>query len=137
MQNEPTKLVTAGKRLISLDAFRGFTIAGMIIVNDPGSWSHVYPPLRHASWHGISPTDFVFPFFLYIVGVSIALAYTKRIENNVPVRQMSGKIWKRFFIIFALGLFLALFPSFNFPNIRIPGVLQRIAIVFLVCAFIF
>lgn len=137
MQNEPTQLLTAGKRLISLDAFRGFTIAGMIIVNDAGSWSHVYPPLRHASWHGITPTDFVFPFFLFIVGVSIALAYTKRMERGVAVAQMSGKIWKRFFIIFALGLFLALFPNFNFGNIRIPGVLQRIAIVFLVCAFIF
>lgn len=137
MQNEPTKLLTTGKRLISLDAFRGFTIAGMIIVNDPGSWAHVYPPLRHANWHGATPTDFVFPFFLYIVGVSIALAYTKRKENQVPMSQMSGKIWKRFFIIFALGLFLALFPSFNFPNIRVPGVLQRIAIVFLICAFLF
>ena len=62
------------KRLISLDAFRGFTIAAMIMVNNPGSWSHVYPPLEHASWNGLTPTDLIFPFFLFIVGVSIALA---------------------------------------------------------------
>ncbi len=71
------------KRLVSLDAFRGFTIAGMIIVNDPGSWSYIYTPLEHASWHGITPTDYIFPFFLYIVGVSIALAYTKRLDLGI------------------------------------------------------
>ena len=63
------------ERLLSLDAFRGFTIAAMILVNNPGTWSHVYAPLRHAEWNGLTPTDLVFPFFVFIVGVSIALAY--------------------------------------------------------------
>ena len=72
-----------GTRLISLDALRGFTIAGMVIVNDPGSWGNVYAPLLHAEWNGITPTDLVFPFFLFMVGVSITLAYTKRITHTV------------------------------------------------------
>ena len=71
------------KRLISLDFFRGITIAGMIIVNDPGSWSHVYAPLLHAEWHGATPTDLVFPFFLFIVGVSITLSLSIQIIELV------------------------------------------------------
>ncbi len=125
------------KRLVSLDFFRGLTIALMIVVNMPGTWNHVYPPLRHAEWHGMTPTDLVFPFFLFIVGVSIALAYTK-------IRMTSGidgntyrKIFVRTLKIFVLGLFLALFPDFNFGELRVAGVLQRIAIVFLACAILF
>lgn len=125
------------QRLVSLDAFRGFTIAGMIVVNDPGSWSHVYTPLLHADWHGITLTDFVFPFFLYIVGVSIALAYTKRLKSQTPRGDLYKKIVIRSLKIFAVGLFLWLFPRFNFEAIRLPGVLQRIAIVFLFCAVLF
>jgi len=94
------------KRLLSLDAFRGFTIAGMIIVNDPGSWSHVYGPLLHADWHGITPTDYVFPFFLFIVGVSIALSYTKQAANGIARGPMISKLLKRGLIIFLLGVFL-------------------------------
>ena len=124
-------------RLISLDVFRGLTIAAMIVVNDPGDWNHVYAPLLHADWHGITPTDLVFPFFLFIVGVSIVLAYTKRLQANVEPKSMLAKIFRRTGIIFALGLFLALFPGFDFGNLRIPGVLQRIAIVFLACSLLF
>ena len=69
-------------RLISVDAFRGLTIAAMILVNNPGSWSFVYAPLRHAEWHGWTPTDLIFPFFLFIVGISIALSFSKRIEEG-------------------------------------------------------
>lgn len=127
----------AGGRLISLDALRGFTVAGMIIVNVPGSWSHVYAPLLHAKWHGATPTDLVFPFFLFIVGVSIALAFTKQIEAGKPKREMAKKVFFRSAKIFLLGLFLALFPYFDFAEIRIPGVLQRISIVFLVCSLLF
>lgn len=130
-------LNTTSGRLISLDVFRGLTIAGMIIVNDPGSWSHVYPPLLHAPWHGITPTDMVFPFFVFIVGVSITLAYTKRMAQGIDRKKVITKILRRSLIIFALGLFLALFPRFNFANIRIPGVLQRIALVFLACSLLF
>ena len=121
------------KRLLSLDFFRGLTIAGMIIVNDPGSWSHVYAPLRHAEWHGATPTDLVFPFFLFIVGVSISLSLSKRKGSS----NLYIKIFKRSAIIFLLGIFLALFPKFDFENLRIVGVLQRIALVYLVCAILY
>ncbi len=121
------------KRLLSLDFFRGLTIAGMIIVNDPGSWSHVYAPLRHAEWHGATPTDLVFPFFLFIVGVSISLSLSK-IEAS---SSLYLKIFKRSVIIFLLGIFLALFPKFDFDNLRVAGVLQRISIVYLICAVLF
>jgi len=121
-------------RLISLDFFRGLTIAAMIVVNDPWSWSYVYPPLRHADWHGVTPTDLVFPFFLFIVGVSIVLALSK---NNITDSSIYFKIIKRTIIIFSIGLFLALFPNFDFENLRIAGVLQRIALVYLFCSVIY
>ena len=122
------------QRLISLDFFRGFTIAAMIVVNDPGSWSYVYAPLRHAEWHGATPTDLVFPFFLFIVGVSIVLSLSKLKKPNTPVYL---KIIKRTFILFGIGILLALFPEFDFENLRIAGVLQRIALVYFFCSFIF
>ncbi|HOY50565.1 MAG: DUF5009 domain-containing protein [Prolixibacteraceae bacterium] len=181
------------ERLISLDAFRGFTIAAMIMVNNPGSWSHVYAPLLHKPWNGITPTDLIFPFFIFIVGVSVALAYTKRLEAGHPKREMFGKIAWRSVKIFAVGVLLALYSRINsttegvsqflwvvvvlllmgifvmpdfrsksrwavwagwllpvfavgavlamllfrFTDIRIAGVLQRIALVFLVCATLF
>ncbi len=128
---------SATERLVSLDVFRGLTIAGMVLVNNPGSWSHIYWPLGHASWHGWTPTDLIFPFFLFIVGVSITLALGGRVENADKTRGVYGKIIKRTFIIFALGLFLAGFPYFNLGTIRIMGVLQRIAICYLVAALIF
>src|SRR5260221_9858676 len=93
-------------RLISLDAFRGLTIAAMILVNNPGSWQHVYPPLRHAAWHGWTPTDLVFPSFLFIVGVAIPLALGKRIDRGDSTGAIVLKIVVRSFVIFALGLFL-------------------------------
>src|SRR3990172_541922 len=69
---------TGGERLLSLDIFRGITIAGMLLVNNPGSWSSIYPPLRHAEWHGWTPTDLIFPFFLFIVGVAVVYAFAGR-----------------------------------------------------------
>jgi len=125
------------ERLISLDAFRGFTIASMIMVNNPGSWSHVYAPLLHRPWNGITPTDLIFPFFIFIVGVSIALAYSKRMEAGLPKKEMFSKIFWRSVKIFAVGIFLALYPKFDFEHLRVAGVLQRIALVFLVCAILF
>ena len=125
------------KRLISLDALRGFTIAAMVIVNDPGSWNHVYGPLKHAEWNGCTLTDLVFPFFLFIVGISIALAYSKRLEANVQMKSIYRKIFIRSLNIYLLGLFLWLFPQFDFGAIRWTGVLQRISVVFLVCAILF
>ena len=125
------------KRLISLDALRGYTIALMVIVNDPGSWSHVYPPLLHAEWHGITLTDLVFPFFLFIVGVSITLAYTRRLNAGAEKKDLYKKIFSRAVKIMLLGWFLWLWPTFDFGEMRYAGVLPRISIVFLVCALLF
>ena len=122
-------------RLLSLDFFRGITIAAMILVNTPGSWIHVYSPLRHAVWHGITPTDLIFPFFLFIVGVSISLSFREKIIINKLF--IFKKILRRTFIIFLLGIFLSLFPDFIFSDLRVVGVLQRIAIVYLACSLIF
>lgn len=127
----------ASQRLISLDALRGYTIALMVIVNDPGSWSHVYPPLLHAQWHGVTLTDLVFPFFLFIVGVSIALAYTKRVDAGPGKKDLHTKIVSRAVKIMLLGWFLSLWPTFDFAAMRYAGVLPRIAVVFFVCALIF
>lgn len=129
--------MTELKRLISLDAFRGFTIAAMVMVNNPASWSYVYPPLGHASWNGLTPTDLIFPFFIFMVGISVALAYTKRLNIGSPKGPMYKKIVIRSIKIFAVGIFLWLFPNFNFESIRFAGVLPRIAVVFLACAFLF
>ena len=125
------------RRLASLDAFRGITIAGMILVNNPGSGDHVYPPLRHAVWHGWTPTDLVFPFFLFIVGVSISLALSPRIDAGISGAALHFKIFKRSAILFALGLLLSLIPKFDFATMRIPGVLQRIALCYLFAALIY
>ena len=121
-------------RLISLDFFRGFTIAAMIVVNDPGSWEHVFKPLRHAEWHGVTPTDLVFPFFLFILGVSIVLSLSKIEKSDFSTYL---KISKRTFLLFSIGIFLALFPDFDFTNVRVAGVLQRIALVYFLCAIIY
>src|ERR671939_2168856 len=124
-------------RMMSLDVFRGLTIAGMILVNNPGDWGAIYSPLEHAEWHGWTPTDLVFPFFLFIVGVSITLALSRRAESGGSKRDLYVKIIRRSLIIFGLGLLLAGFPSFDLSTIRIPGVLQRIAVCYLCTALIF
>lgn len=125
------------QRLLSLDAFRGFTIAAMILVNNPGSWEHVYPPLLHAKWNGLTPTDLIFPFFLFIVGISIVLAYTKRLQQGISKKKLVRKIIFRSFKIFIVGVLLSIIMNLNFTEIRYAGVLQRIAIVFLVCSVFF
>lgn len=107
------------KRLLSLDVFRGVTIAGMIMVNNAGDWGNVYAPLLHADWHGITPTDWVFPFFLFIVGVSISLALGKRKAQQVPYTQLYRKITIRSVIIFGLGLFPGWFSKLWFPGWRL------------------
>ena len=128
---------TPRERLVSLDVFRGITIAGMVLVNNPGSWEHIYWPLEHAAWHGWTPTDLVFPFFLFIVGVSITLALGKRLELGGSNRDVYLKIIKRTLIIFAIGVFLNGFPYFSLAELRIPGVLQRIAVCYFFASIIF
>ena len=124
-------------RLISLDVFRGITIAGMVLVNNPGTWQSIYWPLRHAEWHGWTPTDLVFPFFLFIVGIAIPLAFASRIERGGSKRDLYMKVIKRTLIIFGIGLFLNAFPHFDIGGLRIPGVLQRIAVCYFFASIIF
>ena len=130
----------SGGRLVSLDAFRGITIAAMILVNFPGNGEYVYAPLNHTHWNGITPTDLIAPFFLFIVGVAIAFSYTKRLEAGVNPSGLYPKIIWRSVKIYTVGMFLnvlGLFPDFNFADIRYTGTLHRIAIVFLACGLIF
>ncbi len=124
-------------RIISLDALRGLTIAAMILVNNPGSWSHVYGPLRHAEWNGWTLADLVFPFFLFIVGTSVAVSFGRRLDAGENKRSLYSKIVRRTLILFALGLLLNGFPYYDLSTIRIPGVLQRISICYLAVAVIF
>lgn len=124
-------------RLLSLDVFRGATIAGMMLVNNPGDWGHVYAPLLHAKWHGWTFTDLIFPFFLWIVGVAMTLSFAKRVERGDSKQKLFLHALRRAAIIFGLGLFLNGFPYFDLSIIRIPGVLQRIAVCYLVGSVIF
>ncbi|SDM03947.1 Predicted acyltransferase [Daejeonella rubra] len=140
--SEPSILQKSPARLLSLDVFRGLTVAAMILVNNPGSWSSIYAPLKHAEWNGCTPTDLIFPFFLFIVGVSISYALGSK-KGNTSQSKLIFTAFKRALILFGLGLFLNLFPKvFTEPMealsaVRIPGVLQRIAIVFFITALIF
>jgi len=109
----------------------------MILVNNPGSGKYVYPPLRHAEWHGWTLTDLVFPFFLFIVGVSLSFSLSKRMAQGAQPFMLYFKIVKRSLIIFALGIFLALVPCFDLATLRIPGVLQRIALCYLFSSLLF
>jgi predicted acyltransferase len=125
------------ERFVSLDILRGITIAFMIVVNEPGIHDQVYAPLLHADWNGITPTDFVYPSFIFIVGVSIVLAYSRKLAAGKPRKQLVGKILTRSLVIFVVGILLGITPYFDFSNVRIPGVLQRIAIVFFCCSLLF
>ncbi|KAA3440432.1 acyltransferase family protein [Rufibacter hautae] len=127
----------AKTRLRSLDVFRGITVLSMILVNNPGNWGKIYAPLKHAEWHGCTPTDLVFPFFLFIVGVSIAYALSGAKQRPEQHTATIFRIIRRGLTLFALGLFLALFPKFDFETVRIPGVLARIGVVFIIAALIF
>jgi predicted acyltransferase len=127
------------QRFYSLDVFRGATVCLMILVNNPGSWAHIYPPLEHAPWHGCTPTDLVFPFFLFAVGNALAFVMPKlEAKGNTAVWQ---KIIRRSLLIFLIGLFLNWFPFIRyndvgeivakpFTNLRFFGVLQRIALAY-------
>ena len=140
------------ERLISLDVFRGITIAGMLLVNDPGTWSAIFPPLEHAAWDGWTPTDLIFPFFLFIVGITTYLSMSARRARGDNDAALVKQILRRGIIIYLLGFAMAMFPFYQWgtidslPNatawdriifriehVRILGVLPRIAIVY-ICA---
>jgi predicted acyltransferase len=116
------------ERLRSLDAFRGVTIVAMIVVNNPGTWDDVYAPLQHAAWNGWTPTDLIFPFFLFIIGVAISFSLDQRRGRGGRNRDIIWSVARRTLLIFALGVFLNGFPLFDWSVLRIPGVLQRIAL---------
>jgi len=130
------------QRFYSLDVFRGATVCLMILVNNPGSWAHIYAPLKHAPWHGLTPTDLVFPFFLFAVGNALSFVMPK-LETAGPATFWK-KVLKRTALIFLIGLFLNWWPflkvddySFKvFENVRIMGVLQRIALAYFFAAVI-
>lgn len=138
------------QRYTALDVLRGMTIAGMILVNNPGTWGKIFPPLKHAAWHGCTPTDLVFPFFLFIVGAALAFAFAK--YNDTLNSTSVKKVVKRSFLIFLTGLLLNAFPFYNtnpaadltfgqnwlvyINNLRIFGVLQRIAFCYLIGALL-
>jgi predicted acyltransferase len=143
------------ERLLALDVFRGLTIAGMLLVNDPGSWRHIYAPLRHADWHGWTPTDLIFPYFLFIVGVTTHLSIGARRARGEDDGAIRRQILRRGALIFLLGLLLNWFPFFQWGTIpgnpspsfldrvverlehlRIMGVLQRIGLAYTAAAFL-
>lgn len=134
----------AAGRLVSLDAFRGATIAGMMLVNNPGDWGNIYSPWRHAAWDGWTFTDTIFPFFLWIIGVAMTFSFAKRMQQGTTTRQLTLHVLRRAAVIFGLGLILSGFPfglafghNFSFATMRIPGVLQRIAVCYLITGLIF
>jgi predicted acyltransferase len=147
--------VETRERLVSLDVFRGLTIAGMLLVNDPGTWSAIYPPLAHAAWHGWTPTDLIFPFFLFIVGITTHMSMESRRARGATESEITRSIIRRGAIIFLLGFLMAGFPFFTWTAIpgnpdpsfldrvvdrlhhwRIMGVLQRIGVCYIAAALI-
>ena len=136
-------MIVQKQRLLSLDFLRGLTVASMILVNNPGSWGHIYAPLEHSEWSGCTPTDMIFPFFLWIVGVSIAFAMGTKKEDPSQHKAIILKAIKRGIILYLLGFFLAIFGKLvndyrhALETVRILGVLQRIAIVFIISSIIF
>ena len=126
------------KRIQSVDILRGVTIMAMILVNTPGDWNHVYSPLLHAEWHGLTPTDLIFPYFLFIVGISIYFAYKHKTNSATTLKKITIRSLK----LIGLGLFLNLFLPYipfivDLESARLPGVLQRIGIVFFVTAILY
>ena len=126
------------ERILSVDIFRGATIILMILVNTPGTWAAVYPPFLHAEWHGYTPTDLVFPFFLFIVGTSIVFSYQNKQANAGTYKKISVRALKLIGLGLFLGAFTLSFPFIkDFANIRFPGVLQRIGVVFFFASILF
>ncbi len=127
------------ERLLALDVFRGMTIAGMLLVNNPGSWSAIHPPLAHAAWHGWTPTDVIFPFFLFIVGITTHLSLAGRRARGSSEREIVTQILRRGALIVLFGWILGWFPFWpleRFTEMRIPGVLPRIGVAYICAALL-
>jgi predicted acyltransferase len=128
---------SGGGRLVSLDVLRGATIAAMILVNDPGTWDHIYWPLEHAEWNGWTPTDLIFPLFLFIMGVAMTFSFASRLDRGMGRARLARHIFARSVILFAIGLFLNAFPDFSWHSLRIMGVLQRIGVCYLAAGLLY
>ncbi|MCF7740985.1 MAG: DUF5009 domain-containing protein, partial [Candidatus Marinimicrobia bacterium] len=135
---------TKSKRMVSLDVLRGATIAAMILVNNPGSHEHIYAQLQHAEWHGWTFTDWIFPFFLFMVGISMVLSFRKRLNQGASRQSLLIHVLRRSAILFAIGLFINGFPfgllpgtEFSFSTWRIMGILQRIGLAYFCASLIF
>ena len=124
-------------RIEALDIFRGITMAGMILVNDPGIATHVYAPLEHAAWNGITPTDFIFPSFIFIVGVSVVFSLSNQLQKRIVKKAILVKICKRAATLYLIGVLLSILPTFNLALLRYTGVLQRISVVFFCCSLLY
>lgn len=135
MRGEPVG--STSERVLSLDAFRGLTIAGMILVNNPGSWAYVYPPLAHAAWHGWTPTDLIFPYFLFILGVAVPYSFGRRLSEGADRGDLLRHIARRSAILVLLGLAMRAVPDFDVTTMRYYGVLQRIGLVYFFAAAAF
>ncbi|ADV48660.1 Heparan-alpha-glucosaminide N-acetyltransferase [Cellulophaga algicola DSM 14237] len=126
------------ERIVAVDIFRGMTIVLMILVNNPGTWAAVYAPFLHADWHGYTPTDLVFPFFLFIVGTSIVFAYSTKKPTADTYKKIVSRSLKLIGLGLLLGAFTLVFPFVkDFSEIRFPGVLQRIGVVFFITSILF
>jgi predicted acyltransferase len=134
--NRKEQFITPKPRLLSLDVFRGITVAAMILVNNPGDWGHIYPPLEHSVWNGCTPTDLVFPFFLFIVGVSIVYAMESKIADTANHTKMIWSALRRGVILIVISLIKQI-TFHGFGHLRFPGVLQRIGVVYFICAVLY
>jgi predicted acyltransferase len=132
-----SSMTPASTRLVSLDVFRGLVIAGMILVTDPGTYSHTFHQLRHAEWMGATATDMIFPAFLFMVGVAIPFSFASRTQEGATRIALILRILRRSVTLFVLGLAVNGFPFYDWHTLRIPGILQRIAICYLVCALLY
>src|SRR6266481_851808 len=124
-------------RLLSVDVFRGMAVAGMLLVDYPGDEASGYWPIRHSQWNGWTPADLIFPSFVFLMGISIVLSFSARLQRGETRRQIALHAAKRSLILFAIGLFLNGVPEFHLASWRIEGVVQRIAICYLVAGLLF
>jgi predicted acyltransferase len=127
----------SGQRLVSLDAFRGITMALMVLVNNPGDGAHSYAPLQHANWNGWTPTDTVFPSFMWIVGVALTFSLARRVAEGVPRTRLLLQACRRAALLYLLGILVYVYPAFDPSTQRLLGVLQRIGICYLLAVVIY